>query len=81
MSVLVAQQGEILNQIDTNVRKAADYTDSGVEEMKHAVKIQKRTRKVFDFSRADIELLVMPFFNAYLWLTFNLVLIFRECAC
>ncbi|KAI9173081.1 hypothetical protein H9P43_007212 [Blastocladiella emersonii ATCC 22665] len=45
MSVLVAQQGELLNQIDSHVTKAVDYTEQGVEEMKEANKIQKRSRK------------------------------------
>ncbi|KNE65220.1 hypothetical protein AMAG_10868 [Allomyces macrogynus ATCC 38327] len=45
MSVLVAQQGELLNQIDSNVTKAVEYTEAGVEEMKEAVKIQKKSRK------------------------------------
>ncbi|ORZ40644.1 t-SNARE [Catenaria anguillulae PL171] len=45
MSVLVAQQGELLNQIDSHVTKAVEYTEQGVEEMKQANKIQKRSRK------------------------------------
>ncbi|KAL7749584.1 hypothetical protein RI367_005140 [Sorochytrium milnesiophthora] len=45
MSVLVAQQGDLINQIDHHVAKAVEYTNAGVEEMKSAVKIQKRSRK------------------------------------
>ncbi|KAI9216857.1 t-SNARE [Blastocladiella britannica] len=45
MSVLVAQQGELLNQIDSHVSKAVEYTEQGVEELKEANVIQKKSRK------------------------------------
>lgn len=45
MSVLVAAQGELLNQIETHVANAVDTTEAGVEALKGAVKLQKKTRK------------------------------------
>ena len=45
MSVLVAQQGEVLIQIDKHLDAAVDYTEKGAEELKEASKIQKGTRK------------------------------------
>jgi syntaxin 1B/2/3 len=45
MSVLVAAQGELLNQIDQHVVYAVDQTGQAVEEMKTAVKIQKEHKK------------------------------------
>lgn len=45
MAILVEAQGDLINQIDKYVQSAADHTNKGVEEMKGAVKQQKRSRK------------------------------------
>lgn len=45
MAVLVDAQGDMINQIEHYVQSAADHTNKGVEEMKKAVKSQKRSRK------------------------------------
>lgn len=46
MAVLVDAQGELLNQIEYNVSKSVAYTSEGVEQLRSAVKLQKRGRKV-----------------------------------
>ncbi|KAJ3039277.1 Syntaxin-1A [Rhizophlyctis rosea] len=46
MSVLVAAQGEVLNQIEVHVSNAVDHTEQGVQALAKAVKLQKKTRKV-----------------------------------
>jgi hypothetical protein len=45
MSVLVAAQGELLNQIDSHVASAVDNTNQAAVEMKDAVKIQRASKK------------------------------------
>jgi len=45
MAVLVDAQGEMLNQIEFNVSQSVVYTAKGVEELKSAVKLQKKSRK------------------------------------
>ena len=45
MAVLVDAQGDMINQIEHFVQSAADHTNKGVEEMKKAVKNQRRSRK------------------------------------
>jgi len=45
MAVLVEAQGEMLNQIEYNVSQSVAYTAKGVEELKGAVKLQKKSRK------------------------------------
>jgi len=45
MAVLVDTQGEMLNQIEYNVSQSVAYTAKGVEELKGAVKLQKKGRK------------------------------------
>jgi t-SNARE complex subunit (syntaxin) len=45
MSVLVAAQGELLNQIDSHVESAVDNTNQAADEMKNAVTIQRASRK------------------------------------
>ncbi|KAJ3330166.1 Syntaxin-1A [Blyttiomyces sp. JEL0837] len=45
MSVLVAAQGELINQIEIHVDDAIDQTEQGVEALHKAVKLQKKTRK------------------------------------
>jgi len=45
MAVLVEAQGEMLNQIEYNVSQSVAYTAQGVEELKGAVKYQKKSRK------------------------------------
>lgn len=45
MAVLVASQGEIIDQIAVHVDNAVNDTDKGVEHLTKAVKTQKKTRK------------------------------------
>jgi len=45
MAILVDAQGEMLNQIEYNVSTSVAYTAKGVEELKSAVKLQKKSRK------------------------------------
>jgi len=45
MAILVESQGEMLNQIEYNVSQSVAYTAKGVEELKGAVKLQKKSRK------------------------------------
>ncbi|KAI8614076.1 t-SNARE [Chytriomyces sp. MP71] len=45
MSVLVAAQGELINQIEIHVDDAIDQTEQGVQALHKAVKLQKKTRK------------------------------------
>jgi len=45
MQTLVEAQGEMLNEIEHNVDQAVDYTGKGVQEMKQAVKYQRKARK------------------------------------
>ena len=45
MSVLVAQQGELVDQIEDNCNMAAEYTAQGVQAMRQAAVIQKKSRK------------------------------------
>jgi len=45
MAILVDSQGEMLNQIEYNVSKSVAYTKEGVEELRSAIKYQKKSRK------------------------------------
>jgi len=45
MATLVESQGELLNQIEHNVSQSVAYTAEGVEQLKSAVKLQKKGRK------------------------------------
>eukprot|EP01113_Clastostelium_recurvatum_P022006 TRINITY_DN2616_c0_g1_i4.p1 TRINITY_DN2616_c0_g1~~TRINITY_DN2616_c0_g1_i4.p1 ORF type:complete len:328 (+),score=106.41 TRINITY_DN2616_c0_g1_i4:78-1061(+) len=45
MSVLVASQGELIDQIEYNVNQSVDYTQQGVEELRKAIDLQKKSRK------------------------------------
>eukprot|EP00003_Mantamonas_plastica_P012040 TRINITY_DN2201_c0_g1_i9.p1 TRINITY_DN2201_c0_g1~~TRINITY_DN2201_c0_g1_i9.p1 ORF type:complete len:324 (+),score=126.88 TRINITY_DN2201_c0_g1_i9:1442-2413(+) len=45
MAVLVEEQGEMLNVVESNVLKAAEYTGSGVKKMESAIRNQKKARK------------------------------------
>jgi len=45
MAILVDVQGEMLNQIEYNVSKSVAYTKQGVEELRGAIKYQKKSRK------------------------------------
>jgi len=45
MSVLVAQQGELIDQIEDNCNMAAEYTSQGVKAIREAAVIQKKSRK------------------------------------
>ncbi|RKO97242.1 hypothetical protein CXG81DRAFT_15985 [Caulochytrium protostelioides] len=45
MAVLVAAQGEMINQIEVHVNDAVETTEAGVQALKKAVKTQKASRK------------------------------------
>ena len=45
MSVLVAQQGELIDEIEDNCNMAAEYTSQGVKAIREAAVIQKKSRK------------------------------------
>ncbi|KAL3674820.1 hypothetical protein V7S43_000747 [Phytophthora oleae] len=45
LALLVEQQGELLDQIDHQVRSAANYVEQGNQEMTKAIKYQKAHRK------------------------------------
>ncbi|KAJ3023554.1 Syntaxin-1A [Thoreauomyces humboldtii] len=45
MAVLVSAQGELLNNIETNVSNTVDHTDAGVKALGEAIKLQKKARK------------------------------------
>ena len=46
MAILVDSQGEMLNQIEFNVSQSVDYVVKGNEQLRSAVKLQKKSRKV-----------------------------------
>lgn len=45
MAVLVDAQGDMINQIEHYVISAVDHTNKGVDQMKKAVKSQRKSRK------------------------------------
>eukprot|EP01112_Ceratiomyxa_fruticulosa_P011485 TRINITY_DN3115_c2_g1_i1.p1 TRINITY_DN3115_c2_g1~~TRINITY_DN3115_c2_g1_i1.p1 ORF type:complete len:328 (+),score=65.95 TRINITY_DN3115_c2_g1_i1:111-1094(+) len=45
MSILVAAQGEMLDQIEYNVTQSVAYTTDGVEQLRQANTLQKKSRK------------------------------------
>jgi len=45
MAILVEAQGELIDQIEFNVSQAQAYTKSGVENLRGANKLQKKSRK------------------------------------
>ncbi|KAI8819261.1 t-SNARE [Fimicolochytrium jonesii] len=45
MAVLVSAQGELLNNIETNVGNAVEYTEQGNQALSKAIKLQKKARK------------------------------------
>ena len=47
MSVLVAAQGEVINQIAVHIENAANDTEQGVQQLVKATETQKKSRKVF----------------------------------
>ena len=47
LSMMVEQQGTIVNQIERNVDDAVDHTGRAVVELEHAVEHQKSARKVY----------------------------------
>ena len=47
LTVLLAAQGEMVDQIAIHVSNAVEDTEGGVKELQTAVKLQKRNRKVF----------------------------------
>ncbi|KAI3630948.1 hypothetical protein MIR68_011031 [Amoeboaphelidium protococcarum] len=59
MAVLVDAQGEMINQIETYVASAAEHTNKGVEEMKKAVKMQKKSRKKMCFIMFCLLMLIV----------------------
>ena len=46
MAVLVAAQGEQIDQIEIHVSNAVDTTEKGVQALHKAVKDQKKSRRV-----------------------------------
>lgn len=44
-ALLVEKQGELLDQIEHQVKEASDYIDAGNAEMVEAIEIQKSIRK------------------------------------
>lgn len=44
-ALLTERQGELLDQIEHQVKEASDYIDSGNQEMVEAIQIQKSIRK------------------------------------
>ncbi len=46
LTVLLAAQGEMVDQIVIQVNNAVEDTEEGVKELQQAVKLQKRNRKV-----------------------------------
>ncbi|RKP19719.1 t-SNARE [Rozella allomycis CSF55] len=47
LSVLVENQGDMINQIDHHVAQSVAYTTEGVEHMRKATRLQKRSRRSF----------------------------------
>jgi syntaxin 1A/syntaxin 1B/2/3 len=47
MAVLVAAQGEVIDQIAVHIDHAVADTEEGVQQLQKAVKLQKKSRKVF----------------------------------
>jgi t-SNARE complex subunit (syntaxin) len=47
LTVLLAAQGDMVDQIAIQVNNAVDDTEEGVKELQQAVKLQKRNRKVY----------------------------------
>jgi hypothetical protein len=62
MAVLVAAQGEVVDQIAVHVDNAVNDTDEGVKALQKAVKIQKQSRKV---STNNVENVLDHTFNYY----------------
>lgn len=44
-ALLTEQQGELLDQIEFQVKQANDYVEEGNEEVVHAIEYQKSIRK------------------------------------
>lgn len=44
-ATLVEKQGELLDQIETQVKEASDYIDQGNAEMVEAIELQKSIRR------------------------------------
>ncbi|XP_078410694.1 syntaxin-2-like isoform X1 [Cetorhinus maximus] len=60
MAMLVEQQGEMINNIETNVVKATEYIERAKEETKKAVRYQsKARRKIFYIMICIVVLLVI----------------------
>eukprot|EP00033_Pygsuia_biforma_P000151 GCRY01000195.1.p1 GENE.GCRY01000195.1~~GCRY01000195.1.p1 ORF type:complete len:307 (-),score=82.69 GCRY01000195.1:756-1676(-) len=49
MAILVDAQGNLIDHIEMNISKSVAFTEKGVEEMKKAVKHQKKARKKMCF--------------------------------
>jgi syntaxin 1B/2/3 len=47
MAFLVAQQGELIDQVEFNVNQAASHVEGAVEQLASAVVYSKKSRKVF----------------------------------
>ena len=59
MAILVDSQGEMLNQIEFNVSQSVDYVVKGNEQLRSAVKLQKKSRKVLSILSRQ---LLSPYF-------------------
>lgn len=46
MAVLVATQGEMVDQIAIHINDAVNDTEAGVKALKNATELQKKSRKV-----------------------------------
>lgn len=44
-ALLTEQQGELLDQIESQVKAASDYIDSGNEQLTQAIELQKSIRR------------------------------------
>ena len=59
LSVLLAAQGELIDNITVHVDNAVQDTEDGVGELKQAVKLQKRNRKRMCLIIGGIVLLIV----------------------
>ncbi len=46
MALLVSAQGEMIDNIEVNIKQARDYVGKGVEQLKDAQIIHEKSRKV-----------------------------------
>lgn len=72
MAVLVAAQGEMLNNIETNVSNAVDHTEQGNQALSKAIKLQKKARKrmiiiICCLILVCVGIALAVYFSKYLW--------------